>query len=98
MEIINNPSKAEIINMIISITQKVDKLLVIDRREILRLIIKSGVEDHKIHSKGNGTQIKFKDMKFETITIIYNFIQNKMAENLVQLESIIDENVEDSDV
>lgn len=88
------PDKDEIIKMIVFIKQKVSAISVADRRAILKIIMKSGIEDHKIHSKGDGTQVKFKDLPSNTIVEINKFIKNKIDCKLNELQSLTEENAE----
>ncbi len=88
-------SKQEIINMILYITQKTPDISISDRKEILRIIMKSGIEDHKIQSKGSGTQVKFKDLPNQTIIQIYNFVKFKISEKLKRLEQLTEEPISD---
>lgn len=86
------PSKEEIIGMIVYISQKIDDISTTDKSEILRMIIHSGVSDHKIHSKGNGTQIKYKDMSYGLIASIHSFIHSKIDTKIKTLKSFTEEN------
>lgn len=87
-------TKDDVINMIIFIKQKVDDLSITDRRDILKIIIKAGVDDHKIHSKGNGTQIKFKDLSVDCILSIHSYIQAKISDKIEKLKNFTEENSE----
>jgi hypothetical protein len=89
-------NKDEIINMIIYIKQKVSDLSITDRKNILRIIMKTGIDDNKIQSKGNGTQIKFKDITSDTIQLIYNFIQAKITDKIEKLKNFTEENSEET--
>lgn len=88
------PTKDEVINMIMYIKQKIDDVSIEDRKYILR-IIKSSIPDEKIHSKGNGTQIKFKDLPVETVQSIYSYVQEKISIKLENLKTFTEENSED---
>lgn len=88
-------SKQEIIDMIIYIKQKTPDLALIDRKEILRIIMKSGIDDDKIQSKGNGTQIKFKEMSNSIIIQIYSFIKTKISDKLQKLDQLTEEPLAD---
>jgi len=84
-------TKQEIIDMIIYIKQKTPDIALADRKEVLRIIMKSGIDDHKIQSKGNGTQIKFKDLPNNTIIQVYNFIKMKILDKMQKLEQLTEE-------
>lgn len=84
-------TKQEIIDMIIYIKQKTPDISLVDRKEVLRIIMKSGIDDHKIQSKGNGTQIKFKDLTNTTIIQIYNFIKTKILDKMQKLDQLTEE-------
>lgn len=85
------PNKQEIIEMIKYINQKTPDVSLTDRNEILRIIMSSGVDDHKIQSKGGGTQIKYKDIPNNVIVLIYNFIKMKIDSKLEQLSHLTEE-------
>ncbi len=88
--------KDDVINMIMYIKQKVDDLSINDRRDILRIILKSGLNDNKIHSKGNGTQIKFRDLSSETVQSIYSYISAKITDKIEKLKNFTEENSEET--
>ncbi len=87
-------SEKDVINMIASISQKVGDLSVDDRHKILKIIIKSGIDDAKIQSKGSGTQVKYKDLSYDTIISIHAFIVDVIAAKLEQLKVLTVENTE----
>lgn len=78
-------------NKIEYIKQKTPDISLKDRQEILKMIIDSGVNDEVIQSKGNGTQIKFKDIPVEIIDKIYMFIQNKNNDKLHKLSQLAED-------
>lgn len=90
-------TKQEIIDMIIYIKQKTPDTALVDRKEVLRIIMKSGIDDYKIQSKGNGTQIKFKDLPNNTIIQVYNFIKMKILDKMQKLEQLTEEPTGDSE-
>ena len=59
------------INMIKYIKRNVDYLSINERQDILQMIINALPDDSKIQTKGDGTQIKFKDIPSPTIASIY---------------------------
>ena len=85
-------NEKEIINMIAFISQHVSDLSQDDRHKILKIIIKSGIDDSKIHSKGNGTQIKYKDLSYDAITSVYKFITDTITIKMEQLKIATVEN------
>jgi hypothetical protein len=89
-------SKDDIIKMIVFIKQKVSSMSLGERRDILRIIMKSGLEDHKIHSKGDGTQVKFKDLSFGTIVSINTYITQKINSKLSELQTLTEESITES--
>ena len=84
--------------MIAYISQKVGDLTIDDRHKILKIIIKSGIDDAKIQSKGSGTQVKYKDLSYDTIILIHNYIKEILARKLEQLKVITTENTELLDI
>jgi hypothetical protein len=88
-------SDTDTIKQIMYIKQKVSELTVNDRKTILKILIKSGVDDHKIHSKGNGTQVKFKDIPPNVITELYEYVKEKMSSKLESLKTFTEANNED---
>jgi hypothetical protein len=87
-------NKDELVNMITYIKQKVGDLNVNERKDILQMLINSGIEDSRIHSKGRGTQIKFMDIPTDMIVSIYKFIQVKINEKMENLKNFTEENEE----
>jgi hypothetical protein len=90
-------TKQDIIDIIIYIKQKTPDLSLADRREVLRIIMKSGIDDYKIQSKGNGTQIKFKDLNNTTIIQIYNFIKMKIVDKIQKLNQLTEDPIADQE-
>jgi hypothetical protein len=84
--------KEEIVNMIMYIKHNVIDLSINERKDILQMIINSGIEDNKVQSKGNGTQIKFKDLQSDVIVSIHKYMQTKMKEKLENLKNFTEEN------
>lgn len=68
------------------IKQYVDDLSKMERQDILQNIINAGVPDSKIITKGDGTQIRFNDIPESVLSMIYVFIQTKIASKLNELE------------
>ncbi len=85
-------NEKEIINMIAFISQHVAGLSNDDRHKILKIIIKSGIDDAKIHSKGNGTQIKYKDLSYDAIIAVHKFIVDTINVNIKHLKMMTVEN------
>lgn len=85
------PTKEETIKMIVFIKQKVSSMSINDRREILRIIMQSGIDDHKIHSKGDGTQVKFKDLPYTTVLSIYKYMTTKIDTKITELQSLTED-------
>jgi hypothetical protein len=73
------------------IKQKTPELHITDRKEILRIIIKSGLDSDKIQEKGNGTLIKFKDLSSDTIKQIYDFIKARFIKKMQMLELLTED-------
>ena len=75
------------INTYISyIKQYINDLSLSDKKDVLQLIMNSNIEDNKIQTKGDGTQIKFKDIPVNIIISIYNYMHNKINTKLNELE------------
>lgn len=89
----SSKKKTEILVEKISyITQKVPELTDNDNKEIYRILVNSGLSDNKIHEKGNGLQIKFKDITEEAIDDIYSFISKKIKTKTDELNLMMNEN------
>lgn len=57
-----------------------------ERMDILQMIVNSSIDDNKIQTKGDGTQIKFRDMPKDLIYRIHTYIQNKLSSKLNELQ------------
>ena len=90
-----SPSKQELIDMIIYIKQTIPDVSLQHRKEILRIIQTSGINDDKIQTKGGGTQVKFKDLNADTIHIINNFLKDRMSNKLDKLATLVNESIDD---
>jgi len=66
-------------DMVKFIKRNVNDISIEERKEILQIIINSSTDDSKIHTKGDGTVVSFKDLDQATVSAIYNFIQLKIA-------------------
>lgn len=84
--------KNNLIAMILQIKQKVEELNNNERKDILQMVVNSGIEDSKIQTKGRGTQIKFADIPPETIISMHKYIQNKINEKMENLRNFTEEN------
>lgn len=62
-------------------------LSVSERHDILQMVV-SSVPNNKIHTKGDGTQIKFSDIPHATIIMIYSYIKRKILNKKEQLQYI----------
>lgn len=83
--------------MITYIVQKVSELTEAERKEIYQLIINAGIPDHKIHEKGGGIQVKFKDLPPEAIISIHKYIQQKIEEKMERLKNFTEANDDESE-
>jgi hypothetical protein len=72
--------------MIKYIKQHVGDLLVSERQDILQMIVNSSIEDNKIQTKGDGTQVRFADIPKPIIGMVYSYIQNKLTTKLNALQ------------
>lgn len=70
-----DPEQAKMIKYINS---HLETLSLDDRRDILGIII-STTPDSKIHNKGDGTQVHYKDLHNDCIISIYNFVATRIA-------------------
>ena len=93
----DTPSKQELIDMIIYIKQTIPDVSLTHRKEILRIIQSSGISDHKIQTKGGGTQVKFKDLNATTITLINNFLKERISNKMDKLATLVNEVVNDAE-
>jgi len=57
-----------------------------ERHDILQMIVNSSIDDSKIQTKGDGTQIRIADIPKSTINMIYNYIQTKLTTKLNALQ------------
>jgi hypothetical protein len=87
-----NFNKDDLINMVMFIKQKVGELSINERRDILQMIVNSGIDDNKIQTKGGGTQIKLKHIQHETVISIYNYISLKIKDKIEKLKNFTEEN------
>lgn len=87
-------SKDGAIDMIMYIKQSISDLSHEELKNILQIIINSGIDDHKIQEKGNGTQIKYKDIPKETIIAIHQYIKTKIDDKIQKLKNFTQENEE----
>jgi hypothetical protein len=85
MQITQAKEKMSISTMKKYINQNVDEISLDERKMVLKMIIDHSVEDSKIHTKGNGTMISYKDMSKSLIISLYNFIQSKINFKLNEL-------------
>lgn len=90
------PTKQEIIDMIMYITQTIPDVSQQDYKEILRIIQKSGISDHKIQTKGGGTQVKFKDMPHAAIVNIHMFLKKKITSKMDKLALLTEEPINET--
>jgi hypothetical protein len=79
-------SKISITDMIKYIERNVNELSISEKQDILHIIMNSSIENRKVQTKGDGTQIKFKDIPKYTIVSIYHYIKDKLAIKLAALE------------
>lgn len=69
-------------------------LSIMERKELLQMIINSSTNYDKIETKGNGTQIKFKDIKPEsTIILLYNYIVSRIHSKINAIQSFPDKKI-----
>jgi len=72
--------------MIVYIEDHVGDLSIEERHDVYQMLINSGISDSRIHTKGNGLQINFRDMPDSTIHMIYNFINTKVSSKMEELQ------------
>ena len=65
----------------------VESLSIDERKEILQMIINSSIDDKKIQTKGNGTQIPFKYISESVIDNIYMYINQRLSIKKKQLNT-----------
>lgn len=85
------------LDMIMYIKQSIGDLSPDELKNILQIIMNSGIDENKIQEKGNGTQIKYKDIPKETIVAISNYIKNKLDDKMQKLKNFTQENEEVSE-
>ena len=69
------------------INRFVDRLTIDEKKEILIILLNSQMGD-RVKDKGDGVQVFYKDIPVETISIIYNYIKQKIKEKMEKLENI----------
>jgi hypothetical protein len=67
------------------IIRTVNDLQIKEREEVLQMIY-NAVPDSKIHTKGDGTEIKVHDIPHSTILMIHNYINTKMTTKMLELK------------
>jgi hypothetical protein len=77
------------------IKHNVGDLSVTERQDILQMIVNSSIDDSKIQTKGNGTQIKIRDIPRPTVYMIHNYIQTKLLNKINALQFFPDKDDED---
>jgi hypothetical protein len=97
MSIDTIPTKQELVDMIMFIKQTVADVSLQNRKEILRIILNSGINDDKIQTKGGGTQVKFKDLNASTILVINNFLKERLSTKLDKLATLVHEEIPDGE-
>ena len=75
------------------IQKNISELNVNERIVILQTILNSSIDEKKIQEKGNGTQVKFRDLEPELIEEIYNYIIEKVQEKTEKLMYLTEENL-----
>lgn len=85
------------LDMIMYIKQSIGDLSPDELKNILQIIMNSGIDENKIQEKGNGTQIKYKDIPKETIVAISTYIKNKLDDKMQKLKNFTQENEEVSE-
>lgn len=68
-------------NKEVFISDNINEISIDDRKDILYLLYNS-CHREKLKEKGNGTQIKMKDLADEMIDKIYDLINKKIKENM----------------
>ncbi len=91
------PTKQAVIDMTIYITRTIPDVTQQDYKEIIRILLKSGISDHKIQTKGGGTQVKYKDIPPMTIVAIHDYLKKKMASKMDMLATLTEEPTAESD-
>ena len=76
--------------MIEYIKQYVGDLSIDERRDVIQMIVNSSIPDKKIQTKGNGTQIKFRDIPDTVVSMIYNYIDTRVSNKKDELQHFPD--------
>ncbi len=90
-------SKQDLIDMIMYIKQTVADVSLQHRKEILKIIQSSGINDEKIQTKGGGTQVKFRDLPAATIVTIAKFLKERITTKMDKLATLVNETVVDGE-
>ena len=85
MQLMQGKEKTSLSTMKKYINQNVDEISLDERKMVLKMIIDHSVEDSKIHTKGNGTMVAYKDMNKSLIISLYTFIQSKINFKISEL-------------
>lgn len=79
------------------IDENVDDLDREERQEILNLIVNSGIDESKLHDKGDGAQIRYSDLTDESINSIYVYTKNKIEKKTQFINNIVSEESSDDE-
>jgi hypothetical protein len=72
------------------ILKHVDELTLEERTQIYRIIMDSRTDESKIVEKGAGIEIKFKNLRPDTIISIYNFVDMRIMKKKRELSEFPD--------
>jgi hypothetical protein len=73
-------------NTIKYINQSLSDLNITEKQEILQMIINS-IDDKKIQTKGDGTQIRYADIPKNILQNISNYIKVQLEKKLEKIEN-----------
>jgi hypothetical protein len=87
---VDNPNQISKSCMITYIKHHVGDLSIEERRGIIQMLVNSSIPTRKIQTKGNGTQIKFRDIPETVVSMIYNYIDTRVSNKKDELRHFPD--------
>jgi hypothetical protein len=87
---INTPKQISKNRMIAYIKHHVGDLSIEERRGVIQMLVNSSIPGRKIQTKGDGTQVKFRDIPETVVSMIYNYIDTRVANKKDELQHFPD--------
>jgi hypothetical protein len=83
---VNIPKQISKNHMIDYVKHHVGDLSIDERRDVIQMLINSSIPDRKIQTKGDGTQVKFRDIPETVVSMIYNYIDTRVSNKKNELQ------------